>query len=120
MKKSLRPSVKFKIYKQMRRELAQHYPHAFPLRGKRPPLKVGIVHEIIADRKISCSASQLRFFLSIWTNSTAYLKSVSVEKFRHGIYPGDFSPLVTDHVRLAKKILAERRKNKGKIVDITP
>lgn len=120
MKKAMRSSAKFKFYKSMRRELFRHYPHAFPVCGKRPPLKLGILRDIVTDQKIACSATQLRFFLSIWTSSTAYLKSISVEKQRYGIDPSDSFPVDIEHARLARKILAERKKNKRKNVDITP
>lgn len=117
MKHAARPSVKFKFYKSMRKQLSAHYPHVFPNRGKRPPLKLGILRDIIEDKKVSCSSSQLRFFLSIWTSSTAYLKSVAIENQRYGIDPADFEPLQTAHSQLAKRILSERKKNKSKCVD---
>jgi sRNA-binding protein len=75
--KNLRTSKKFRIYKEVRRELTTLYPRAFPRLGRRPVLRVGILDDIRSCPARALSMNKYRVFLRIWTNSTAYLKAVA-------------------------------------------
>lgn len=113
MSKSLRPSVKFKLYKRIRRELTTAYPALFPMRGTRPPLKVGILKDIVEEGTIDASTTQIRLFLSIWTNSTAYLKSVTRRCERMGLNGEPLGKVSDNHASEARKILDDRRSRKA-------
>jgi sRNA-binding protein len=108
----MRPSVKFKLYKRIRRELANAYPALFPMRGTRLPLKVGILKDIVEDGMIDASTTQIRMFLSIWVNSTAYLKSVTRRSERVGLKGEHLGKVSDSHASEARKILDDRRSRK--------
>jgi len=78
-------STRFRIYKAARKALSRAYPAAFPPRGRRPPLRVGIIREIVASRPCGLSATHLRIFLQVWTSSTSYLASVAQGGARVGL-----------------------------------
>jgi len=112
LSKSIRPSVKFKLYKRIRRELSIAYPALFPMRGTRPPLKIGILKDITEDGAIEASTTQIRIFLSIWTNSTAYLKSITRQTQRIGLKGESQGRVSNGHASEARKILDDRRTRK--------
>lgn len=117
MSKSKRPSVKFKLYRKVRKELSSQYPELFPARTKRPPLKVGILKDIVSDGKTDLSTTQIRFFLSIWTTSTAYLKSVARGQARVGLRGEECGRVERAHEIDARKILTQRNLKRTKNVD---
>lgn len=112
MSKSLRPSVKFKLYKRIRRELATSYPASFPMRGTRPPLKIGVLKDIVEDGIIDASITHIRVFLSIWTNSTAYLKSVTRCGERLNLSGEAVGKVSRSHASEARQILEQRKARK--------
>lgn len=109
--KRMKTSKRFRIYKEVRRELNEHYPNAFPRRGTRPPLKIGIIKDIINDNSINSSRNELRVFLSIWTRSTSYLKSISKERPRVTLSGEMHSEVLKKHAKDANKQI-KMRKNK--------
>jgi sRNA-binding protein len=117
MAKSVRAAVKFKIYKKVRRSLTANYPKAFPAIGKRPPLKIGILKEILPISGDDISATQVRLFLGIWTSSTAYLQSVSRGGPRVCIKGTPGEAVSSIHAAEAKEILRKRASHRAKLVD---
>ncbi len=118
MAKSLRASVKFKLYKKVRHALTARYPLAFPVSGKRrPPLKIGILKDIVPIDDPTISATQVRIFLGVWTSSTAYLQSIA----RGGpriCAQGNMGEIVAArHSAEARNILADRAAKRAKLVD---
>lgn len=103
--KKLPTSKKFKIYKKTRRELSDLFPDAFPRTGKRPALKVGILDDLKAIENLESSITNCRIFLRIWTNSTAYLKSISKKQKRKGLRGENCNEVLISHINEAKKQL---------------
>jgi len=102
-------STRFRIYKAARKALARAYPAAFPPRGRRPPLRVGILREIAESGLCGLSATHVRIFLQVWTSSTSYLGSVSRGGARVGL-DGACAGYVDDaHAAEAAARVAERR-----------
>jgi ProP effector len=89
------------------------FPSAFPARGRRPPLKIGILREIAGRLPASGgeapSLTTLRAFLTIWTGSAAYLVSVARRRPRLDLDGAPAGPVDPDHARQAKERLARRR-----------
>lgn len=117
MTKSIRASVKFKLYKKVRVALTKRYPLAFPRSGTRPPLKIGILKEIIPIEDQTISSTQVRIFLSIWTSSTAYLQSVARGGTRVSVDGSVHSEVSRHHASEARKILRERTRRRSNLVD---
>jgi sRNA-binding protein len=107
--KQLRTSQKFKIYRQVGKMLREAHPHLFPQRGSRPPLKEGILQELIAIHKSETTATNIRVFLRIWTRSTSYLMSVSKGGARLGLEAEDRGEVLDQHRREAGGRIRERR-----------
>lgn len=105
-------SKKFKIYKEIRRHLVSRYPLAFPVKGRRPPLKIGILKDILADDQSPFTTGKLRVFLSIWTRSTAYLKSVSEGAGRVELSGTITASVEASHSLEAKRKIHTRRKKR--------
>lgn len=110
--KKMKTSKRFRIYKEMRRELIEKYPAAFPAKGKRPPLKVGIVKDILADGSLNSTANNLRIFLSIWTRSTAYLQSVAKMRPRITLSGEVCAEISKVHASTAAEIIVSRKNKK--------
>lgn len=117
MTKTIRASAKFKLYKKVRFALTTRYPNAFPRSGRRPPLKIGILKEIIPLDTGDISSTQVRVFLGIWTSSTAYLQSVSRGGARVCSQGEESGKVSSRHAREAKAILQERATKRAKSVD---
>jgi sRNA-binding protein len=82
------------------------------MRGTRPPLKIGILKDIVEEGFIEASTTHIRLFLSIWTNSTAYLKSVTRCGERMSLNGEAVGKVSGNHASEARKILDERRVRK--------
>jgi sRNA-binding protein len=107
--KPKRASARFRAYRQVARALSARHPLAFPCRGIRPPLKVGVLRDISKDLPEGVSRTRVRLFLSMWTASTAYLIGVSKGRPRvclEGLPAGEVD---ASHVAEAAARLAERR-----------
>lgn len=111
--KRMRTSQRFRLYKEARRELTRAYPAAFPAKGRRPPLKVGILKDIISDGSHGLPAGRVRVFLAIWTRSTSYLESVSRAKERVGLDGLACSGVAAAHAAEAKASVETRRSAKA-------
>jgi len=107
--KRMRTSVRFRLYKEARREMSRAYPEAFPGKGKRPPLKVGILRDIIEDGSHGLTAGRVRLFLSIWTRSTSYLRSVAMRRDRRSLDGSPCGTVDESHAAEAKAELEARR-----------
>ena len=110
--KRLRTSQRFRLYKVARKELSRVYPAAFPARGRRRPLKIGILKDIICDGSHGLPAGQVRVFLSIWTRSTSYLESVARGKERIGLDGTPCSAVEESHAVEARAAVDRRRSTK--------
>jgi sRNA-binding protein len=117
MAKSIRASIKFKLYKRVRKALTERYPDAFPVCGRRPPLKIGILKDILPVDDPEISATQVRIFLNVWTSSTAYLQSVSRGGQRVCTQGNKIETVSPMHAAEARKILNERAERRSKLVD---
>lgn len=116
--KNLRTSRKFKLYRQVGKLLREAHPHLFPARGRRPPLKQGILQELIALHAEQTTATSIRVFLSIWTRSTSYLMSVSRGGPRIGIGSSIGCEVTEDNRLEACGRIRERRlRTRAAIVD---
>jgi sRNA-binding protein len=116
--KQLRTSQKFKVYKEVGRILRAAHPQLFPGRGRRPPLKEGILQELITLHGTETTATNIRVFLRIWTRSTSYLMSVSKGGPRVGIGAVAGHDVQEHHRREAGCRIRERRlKSRPLIVD---
>lgn len=111
--KRLRTSQRFRLYKEARREMSRAYPAAFPCKGRRLPLKVGILRDIIEDGSHGLPAGRVRVFLSIWTRSTSYLESVCRGRERIGLDGAPCSPVDAAHAMEAREAVERRRMGKG-------
>lgn len=110
--KKIKTSKRFRIYKEMRREMIRKYPIAFPAIGKRFPLKIGIIKDILAEGNIDSTTNNLRIFLSIWTHSTAYLQSVAKKRPRINL-KGEITAEITQcHAKAAGEIIKNRKNKK--------
>jgi sRNA-binding protein len=117
MAKSIRASVKFKLYKRVRWALTQRYPAAFPTSGRRPPLKIGILKDILPIDDPDISSTQVRIFMGVWTSSTAYLQSVSRGGQRVCPQGNKMEIVSPRHAAEARKILNERAARRSNLVD---
>jgi sRNA-binding protein len=116
--KQLRTSQKFKVYRQVGRILRSAHPQLFPSRGRRPPLKEGILRDLIELHGSETTATNIRIFLRIWTRSTSYLMSVSKGGQRIGIGAAPSHEVLEHHRREAGGRIRERRlKSTAPIVD---
>lgn len=115
MMKRLRTSKKFKIYRSMRRRLSRSYPEAFPARGRRPPLKIGIIDDLRSDGRINGAVTDCRVFLRIWTNSTAYLKSIEGGGERIGLRGIPEGRVERPHAAEAAKVLRQRKNKTSRL-----
>lgn len=111
--KKMKASKRFRIYKEMRRELIAKYPDAFPVKGKRPPLKVGIIKDILEDGAVTNGANNIRIFLSIWTRSTAYLQGVAKKRPRVTINGEICGEISDNHASEAAQIILFRKNKKA-------
>jgi sRNA-binding protein len=116
--RTLRNSRKFRIYKQARRELTTRFPEAFPRAGKRPALKVGILHDIRSSGDLEISITSCRRFLSIWTSSTAYLVNMRPGKPRVGLDGSQEGSVSDRHHQEAVAALKRRKAAKTQIFAI--
>jgi sRNA-binding protein len=107
--KQLRTSQKFRVYKEVGKILRAAHPQLFPSRGRRPPLKEGILQELIALHGTETTATNIRVFLRIWTRSTSYLMSVSRGGPRVGIGAVQGLDVQEHHRREAGGRIRERR-----------
>lgn len=107
--KRMRTSHRFRLYKEARRALSTAYPSAFPQKGRRPPLKVGILRDILDDGSHGLPACRVRLFLSIWTRSTSYLESVARKKERVALDGGTTGTVSAAHASEAENAVAARR-----------
>lgn len=107
--KTFRTSRKFKVYREVGRMLREAHPHLFPSRGRRPPLKEGILQELILLHGNDTTATNIRVFLRIWTRSTSYLMSVSKGGLRLGIGQITGTEVAEHHRREANGRIRERR-----------
>lgn len=107
--KRMRTSVRFRIYKEARRAMSRAYPAAFPPKGRRPPLKVGILRDILDDGSHGLTSGRVRVFLSIWTRSTSYLRSVAMRRERVGLDGTPAGRIEESHAAEAEAELAARR-----------
>jgi|HigsolmetaGSP11D_1036233.scaffolds.fasta_scaffold00310_8 Activator of osmoprotectant transporter ProP len=108
-----RTSHRFRIYRAVRRVLMRRYPRAFPGRGRRPPLKVGILRDIVHRGHPGVSASQVRIFLQVWTSSTAYLASVAMGGPRTDLDGAPAGMVDDSHAREARERVAARRRERA-------
>ncbi|MNU52888.1 ProP effector [compost metagenome] len=116
--KQLRTSQKFKVYKEVGKILRAAHPQLFPGRGRRPPLKEGILQELISLHGKETTATNIRVFLRIWTRSTSYLMSVSKGGPRIGIGAAQGQNVQEHHRKEAGGRIRERRlKSRPLIVD---
>ena len=111
--KTLKASRKFKIYKAARRELCARFPLAFPWKGRRPTLKVGIFDDLRAAGLERVSLTDCRVFLRIWTGSTAYLVNVREGRARVALDGAPQGAVSAGHVAEAAVRLATRRQTRG-------
>lgn len=111
--KSVRTSRRFKIYRSVLATISDEYPVAFPKKGKRPALKIGILSDLLKlSDDLGVSRSDMRLFLSIWMRSTSYLKGVLTASYRIDLQ-GKPSSLVDRAQRShAKKNIASRRRSR--------
>ena len=107
--KQLRTAQKFKIYRKVGKILREAHPCLFPLRGNRPPLKEGILQELIEIHKPETTATSIRVFLRIWTRSTSYLMSVSKGGIRLGLNASESGEVSDHHRREASARIRERK-----------
>ena len=107
--KRMKTSVRFRLYKEARREMARAYPSAFPTRGRRPPLKVGILRDILDDGSHGLTSGRVRIFLAIWTRSTSYLRSVAMRRERKGLFGDPAGAVAESHAAEAVAELAGRK-----------
>jgi sRNA-binding protein len=110
--KKIKTSKRFRIYKEMRREMIKKYPQAFPAEGKRSPLKVGIMKDILAEASQETTANNIRIFLSIWTRSTAYLQSVAKKRPRINLSGQFHAEICSNHAKDAEKTIIMRKNKK--------
>ncbi|MTH95387.1 ProQ/FinO family protein [Roseibium sp. RKSG952] len=94
--KSVRTSRRFRIYKTVRAAVSLRFPNAFPRSGTRPPLKIGIVKDLLEHSgELNVSRSDMRLFLSVWIRSGSYQKGLSIIPHRFdldGTLSGEVSP----------------------------
>lgn len=109
----MKTSSRFRIYRDARKRLGTAYPLAFPPKGKRPPLKVGVIREIAGDGSHGLTVRKVRVFLSIWTRSSAYLEAVAREGTRRGLDGSPAGTVDPAHAADAARVLAERRGRKA-------
>jgi Activator of osmoprotectant transporter ProP len=114
--KNLRTSKKFKVYREVGKILRDAHPHLFPSRGRRPPLREGILHELIVLHGETTTATNIRIFLRIWTRSTSYLMSVAKGGHRIGIRPGGEEEVQERHRREAGGRIRERRLRRSQLL----
>ncbi|NTF17534.1 hypothetical protein G6L37_03925 [Agrobacterium rubi] len=118
--KTLRTSTKFKVYRLVGKILREAHPDLFPSRGRRPPLKEGILRDLIAIHGDKTTATNIRIFLRIWTSSTSYLMSVSKGGIRIGTGSDVGGEISQPHRReAAGRIRDRRRRVRAAIVDRT-
>jgi len=113
--KKMKTSKRFRIYKELRREMTSTYPAAFPVKGERPPLKVGIIRDIIEDESVQATRNNLRVFLSIWTRSTAYLQSVSKKRPRVALNGEIHSQINKKHAISARETISQRKNRRSSV-----
>lgn len=111
--KPLRTSRKFKVYREVGKLLRAAHPDLFPSRGKRPPLKQGIVRDLIELHSTDMTATNIRVFLRIWTRSTSYLMSISRGGTRMGVGKCLGEQVEERHRLDASTRIRERRLRKG-------
>lgn len=107
--KNLRTSRKFKVYREVGKLLREAHPELFPSRGKRPPLKQGILKDLIALHSADVTATNIRVFLRIWTRSTSYLMSISRGGIRIGVGKSSGEKVEEQHRLDASTRIRERR-----------
>ena len=117
--KKLRTSAKFKLYKHVRKTLSASHPKAFPQGGRRPPLAEGVGRELIAAHEGALTATSIRVFLRIWTQSTAYLLAVATGAERVGLDGTPTLPASDRHREEARLKIRERRRKSAINVDKT-
>lgn len=103
-------SKRFRTYRCALKALSSAYPAAFPPKGRRPPLAVGVVKDILGRRPQGLTATQVRIFLQVWTTSTAYLTSVARGGDRVRLDGRPAGPVSTSHAEEARARVSERRK----------
>jgi Activator of osmoprotectant transporter ProP len=107
--KQLRTSEKFRIYREVGKILRTAHPELFPVRGRRPPLKKGILRELIALHGEKVTATKIRVFLRVWTHSTSYLMSLSRGGSRLGIGAVTCESVMERHMKEAAECVRNRK-----------
>lgn len=109
-----RTSVRFRTYRTARRALTAAYPAAFPARGRRPPLKVGILRDLLSADTRGLTATQVRTFLQVWTSSCSYLGSVARGGPRISLDGAQAGAVLAGNAEEAAGRIAERQRIRGK------
>lgn len=107
--KTLRTGERFRVYRAVHKLLKEAHPGLFPGRGRRPPLKTGIMRDIVSVHGQSITATNIRIFLRIWTRSTAYLHSVSRGGARFALDMSAESEVSEGHALEAKEKIRTRK-----------
>ncbi len=113
--RNLKNSKKFRIYKNVKRELGRRFPSAFPREGHRPTLKIGILADIRETDGLEISMTHCRRFLSIWTSSTAYLVGMTRGAQRVGLDGAVHGIVSETHQNEARQTLIRRKRAKARL-----
>lgn len=119
--KTLRTGPRFAVYRAVHALLNEGYPRLFPKKGRRrPPLKLGILHDIIALHGGRVTATDIRIFFRVWTRSTSYLETVSRGGPRYSLEMVPTGSVAENHAaEAAQKIRIRREKSSARKVDNT-
>jgi sRNA-binding protein len=117
--KTLRTGPRFAVYRSVHAILNAAHPALFPKKGRRrPPLKEGVLHDILAAHRGAATATDIRIFLRMWTRSTSYLETMSRGGCRYSL---DMTPdgVVADPhaVEAAQRVRIRRSKSSVRKVD---
>lgn len=117
--KTLRTGPRFAVYRSVHAMLNAAYPVLFPKKGRRrPPLKEGILHDIVAAHREAATATDIRIFLRVWTRSTAYLETVARGGRRYGLDMSPAGSVAESHaIEAAQKVRIRRDRSAARKVD---
>ncbi|WP_327211034.1 ProQ/FinO family protein [Rhizobium leguminosarum] len=117
--KTLRTGPRFAVYRSVHAILNAAHPALFPKKGRRrPALKEGVLHDILAAHRGAATATEIRIFLRMWTRSTSYLETVSRGGCRYSLDMAPDGPVADSHAaEAAQKIRIRRAKSSAGKVD---